>query len=366
MKLHRQPIFTLNARDNVMLEVTRNHLKLSTDVMHSEIQGAHIATQRVLMGKGVQYAKLKAALVPAADRNEAGFIFDSRLLESSAYGMEVAKAILPLLDRRTTQSVLCGDLIGNNQDLIFSLLQRFLVSRRALQFIHGTLLYCVYINNLSDSALQRLHEGLSAFSPYLGYLPGTFQTPGKTYLSTILVNKFLKCRDVVIMGHEDDRPNEENVNMAGWPFEEYGYRVCSLQEMYFALFLSYKIERAVYAGFEVDTEMSLNAISGCIVRLEDCTIQLDDAKHEYLMREKLGKLQKAGLEDLDRDQLAALIREKVAASYIYNLVFLDEYNVTKFDLMLEADRHDGGYPTRLVAALEYKPDEKTLRVITLY
>src|SRR5450759_4575498 len=107
LKPYSQPIFTLNARGNIMLEVMRDYFKLNSDVMHREIQGMHMETQRVLATKGIPYAQLKAALVPAADRNEAGFIFDSQQVESNSYGAEVAKAILPLLDRRTTQSVLC-------------------------------------------------------------------------------------------------------------------------------------------------------------------------------------------------------------------------------------------------------------------
>jgi hypothetical protein len=187
---------------------------------------------------------------------------------------------------------------------------------------------------LSDAALRHIHQHLSAFPAYVGYIPATFQTPAKTYLSNTLVNTFVKYGDVVIMGHEDDRPNEENVNMIGYPFDDYRYRVRSLQSSYYGLFLSYKVERAVYPGFEVDTEMSLNAISQHMIPLDGCAIQLDEAKHEYLKAEKRGKLQKAGIADLNRDQLAALIKGKIAASYIYNLTFLEEYNVVKFNLTL--------------------------------
>ena len=38
----------------------------------------------------------------------------------------------------------------------------------------------------------------------------------------------------------------------------------------------------------------------------------------------------------------------------------------KFNLMLEVERDEGGYPTRMTAALEYFPKDKVLRVITLH
>ena len=57
---------------------------------------------------------------------------------------------------------------------------------------------------------------------------------------------------------------------------------------------------------------------------------------------------------------------RITASYIYNLTFLEEHDVIKFNLIIAVPREDGGHPTRLTAALEYRPDEAALRVITLY
>ncbi len=359
-------IFTLNARDNIMLEVMRDQFKLTNPVVRRMIQGMHTETQRILASKGIAYTNLRSGLAPRVDCNEVGFIFDSQCIQSAWYGYEVARAYLPLLDKRTTQSVLCGDLLGDDQDLIFRILQVSLIPARSFTFMHGTLLYCVYINNLSNAALTKFHSELASHPAYIGYIPATFASRAKTYLSTTLVHAFLKHDAKVIMGHEDDQPNEENVNMAGYPFNEFGYQVLSLQSSYFDLFLGYKIERAVYRGFEVDTEMALNAVSEYVLPLEEFTVLLEEAKHKYLLGEKLGKLQKAGIADLDREDLAALIKAKIDASYIYNLVYLEAHDVIKFNLMLEIPRRDGGYPTKLMAALEYRPMEKTLRVITLH
>jgi hypothetical protein len=366
MKPYVQPIFTLNARGNVMLEVMRNYFKLTTAAMHREIQGLHLATQEVLQSKGIAYAQLKSGLVPIADRNEAAFIFDSQCIESSWYGLEVAKVTIPLFDKRSTQSVLCGDLIGDDQHLIFDILQESLVLARSFAFVHGTALYCIYVNNLSDVTLTTFHQALCKYQPYVGYIPTTFASRAKTYLSSILANTYLKHGTTIVMGHEDDRPNEENVNLVGYPFEEFGYHVASLQSNYSGLFLGYKIERPVFPGFEVDTEMSLNAVSANVLPIDDFAVELEEAKHNYLESQKLGKLEKAGVSDFDRIELAKLIRAKITASYIYNLAYLPDHEVIKFNVMLEIPRVDGGYPTRVLAALEYQPTRKNLRVITLY
>lgn len=362
---YSQTIFTIDARDNIMLEVMRDYFNLDTTAMHREIQQAHVETQRILEKKGIPYAKLKPALVPATNRNEAGFIFDSRKIDSGWYGYEVAKAILPLLNKQSTQSVLWGDLLGTDQQVIYEVLDEFMVLAQSFEFVHGSSLYCVYLNNLSEAALHNLDQQLTGFPPYLGYIPATFQTRAKTYLSTTVVNGFVKYRDVVIMGHEDDRSNDENLNIIGYPYEEFGYRVRSFQSNYFDLFLGFKVERAIFPGFEVDTEMSLNSVSNQIIPLSDCKVQLDETKHAYLKSEKLGKLHKAGVASLNHNELAQLIESKISASYIYNMTFLEEHNVIKFNLIVEVPRTDG-YPTRLLAALEYKPNEKVLKVITLH
>jgi hypothetical protein len=112
--------------------------------------------------------------------------------------------------------------------MIFSILEKSLVLSRSFEFVHGSALYCVYINNLSDTMLRKLHSELARFPAYVGFIPATFDSRAKTYLSTTLVHSFLKNGPRVIMGHEDDVPNEENVNIVGYPFEEFGYKVFSL------------------------------------------------------------------------------------------------------------------------------------------
>ena len=149
------------------------------------------------------------------------------------------------------------------------------------------------------------------------------------------------------------------------PLEEFDYRVASLQEMYFSIFLAFKIERPSFKGFQIDTELALNAISDEVALFEYFTVLLDEAKHGYLINEKLGKLKKAGLEAADREYIAALIQSQLSANYIYNLSYLEDHNVMKFNIMLEVQRSTG-YPTRMTAVLEYLPAKQVLRVITLH
>ena len=348
-----------------MLEVMRDHFKLSPKQMLQEITALHKQTIEVLHQKGIDYGSLRSGLAPVLKRHEAAFIFDSSAIKSSWYGREIFTKILALLEPASTHSLLCGDLLGRDQHFIFEVLRESLVLSRSLNFRHGTLLFAVYLNNLSEASLSRMHSGLSSYPAYVGHIPTTFGSRAKTYLSTCLANIGLKVQRQMVLGHEDDRSNNENVNLSALPFEDAGYRVLSLQESLAGLFLSFKIERPVFPGFEVDSEISLNAISEDVLSLEDCNVYIEPAKHGYLLTEKAGKLQKAKLADFSREDLQAVIQRKLGANYIYNMEFLEEYDVMKFSLMIEIEREDG-YPTRLAAAFEYLPMDRKVRLITLH
>jgi hypothetical protein len=361
-----ETIYTLNVRDHVMLPVIRDHFHLASASLHHEIRRLHQDTVLALRAKGVNYVDLRSGLTPAADKNEAGFIFDSTIAESGWYGPEVMSRILPLLDPRSTHSVLHGDLLGEDQRLIYEILSETMVLSKSLTFKHSALLFCVYINNLSDTALARLHEELSSYAPYKGYIPATFASRAKIYLSSTLGGAFLKFGSQVLLGHEDDRPNEENVNLSPYPFERHGYNVLSIQSTNYSLFLTFKIERPVFDPNEDDASFSINSMSSAIIPLNECSVLLEDAKYGYLATEKLGKLAKAGLASLGRDQLTAILKAKITSNYIYNLTYMVEHDVMKFNVMLEVSHPGGGYPTRLIAALEYIPEDRLVRVITLH
>jgi hypothetical protein len=358
-------IFTINSRSYVMLEVMRDHFGIIAQRMRREIQALQRELIAILNSKGINYDELRAALVPRMDRQEAAFIFDSTAFESGHYGRETFNHVLPLLESRSTQSILVGDLLGNDQRLIFEILRESIILSRSFTFKNSTLLYCVYINNLSDTALQCLHQGLATCQAYLGYIPTTFGSRAKIYVSMSVCGFIVKKGKTLIVAHEEDRPNSENINITIYPLEDFGYKVASLQSLYFSIFLAFKIERPTFKGFEIDTELSLNAISDQVALFDDFNVILDEAKHGYLINEKLGKLKKAGLVAADREYIEALIQSQLSANYIYNLTYLDEHDVMKFNIMLEIQRTDG-YPTRMTAALEYLPDKQTLRVITLH
>lgn len=362
-----ETIFTLDARDNIYLDVVKDMFSLDESKIYAEINGTFDDCVSVLSKKKINYQDLKSALIPS-NRNEIAFVFDTLQIENAWYGLPVMSAILPLLDKQSSNSVLVGDYIGGNHmtDRLHSTFFESIKPVRQIDYQHHSQFYIVYINNLSDKMVETLNNGLKSFNPYIGYFDLTYSSFIKTYISTILVRLFLKNKTTIIQGHEDDRSNDENQNVSGYPFEENGYTCKSIQSMYYSLFLSYKIERQVFDGFQSDTTFSINAITENVFDIADFKLLVEEKKLPYLLKAKADNMERAGITNLTIEEIETLIKEKISSNYIYNMTFLQDHGTLKFNILIETTRTDSNKPFKLTVGLEYKPAVKTLRLITMF
>jgi len=60
-----------------------------------------------------------------------------------------------------------------------------------------------------------------------------------------------------------------------------------------------------------------------------------------------------------------LIFKKMKQSYLYNLEYLEEYNVPKFNISLDLDTIDGR-KKKVVVSIRYNVESKQLQLITMY
>lgn len=361
-----RPIWTLDARDNIYLEVVTEYFKMTNSQSRDLIQYTHRELLAILARKRVDYNALRAALTPSTKRLEYAFIFDSAKVDYWHYGIGIAEHVLPLLDKRTTCSILTGDLLGLDQSTRLQLVLNYARPDKRTQISGRVEPYCIYINNLTDRMAQSLIAGLDKYPPFIACIPATYSSPVKDYISSTVGWSYVKTGRTMICAHEDDVSNEEDVNNPDWPLSSHGYRAISIQETYANLFLSYKIERRVLAGLESDTEFALLSISESPIPLQGLRIDVSEAKLDYLRSAKEGNMKLAGLNSLTGSQLAELISSKISQNYIYNLRFLNEHEVSLFNIIIEIHVENRTVPVKMMAALEYRPHESLLRLVTLF
>jgi len=364
----RKIIYTLNARDNVMLEVARDYSEIGPVRMNHEIQGILATTEKILANKEIKYSNLKTALMPNGTRREIALAFDSQRIDDDWYGLPIYKALIPLFSKQSSHSILAGDFLAFNyrQDLLHEVFTESVQLIREINWLHSNQFFIVYINNLSDKMIKTIHEGLKSFEPYVGYADMTFASRFKLLLSTMLVNDCIKYKDIVLIGHGDDLDSNEDVNMCRYPWEDFGFRCHSLQDMHFGVLLSCKIERPVFKGFEADTEFSLNAVDPDPMPLAEFEICIAEEKLGYLATNKAGTLKSMGLLTGNLPELNKMIAAKISSNYIYNMTYDEKHDIRKFNIILEINPTDGAPPKRVVVALQYIPQKRSLRLITLY
>lgn len=358
-------LWTLDGRDNVLLDVMQLSLDLTASEMHTELTRAHAHVIDQLASQSVKYADLRYALVPRQKRVERAFVFDNTPSGAYTRARETILAALP--GKELTCSILSGDLMIENQALGFWLLKKHLVqlTPRALPR-HTTAMYCVYINNLTPATATLVDELCSGSSEYLGYIDATYSTQAKDWLSTTVFTSYVKSGTTYVSPHEDDIEEPGGFNLPGWPVESTRTRSVSIQSMYFDLFLSYKIERRTIPG-ERDTSHALSAISATPMNLVGFTVSIDERKLQYIAKHGGGGFEAATLARYTADQIAEIIRQKIASNYIYEMEVkrLETGVVRKFNIMLEFPR-DEADPVRMQATLEYIPQQQQLRLITLF
>jgi hypothetical protein len=353
-------IHTLDARANIFLEVMTDYLGLSEPQVFAQVRGMAVTLQNILAAKGLSYADLKPALVPSSTREERAFVFDGGL-SGSMYGKDAIESTLPLLGRESTHSILAGDWIAET-----TIFQQAILASPSVQ-ASETLLshrfvgtpFVILLNNLSMAQAEAIRLGLQAkSSSFVGALNLNLASPLKGILAGMLVRDLIKHRSIVLCRHEDDRPDSYDGNITLYDLEGLGFAVRSVPSLLYGVLLSYKVERPPLPN-ERDRDFLCNAMSPAPVRLVDMDVQVDAAKLAYLRRSKAGSLKAAGLEAAGTTELADQIKARIGQGYVYSLSRSDS-GLMKFSMLMEF------HEARYTCAFEYRPNEKTLRLITFF
>lgn len=358
-------IFTLDARGNVLLPVIVKTFDLNNKEYAKMVSNAFEEFENKLSEKSITYDKLKSALIPVhKDKYEVAFVFDSTSIDSSWFGYDVFEQILPALNKDSTCSILCGEIIADNLplDIVYKIMFSDIKQFHATSFRHPTQYFVVYINNLTESHKEAIITKLKRYIPFIGYVDTTFASYFKSLISRSLVHLCIKHKNIIILSHEDDLDDSQNVNNCGYSFEKYGFKYISIKEMYFSLFLSYKIE-SVMADVE-DLNYSMWSIAPNY-KPSTFNVHVDERKIEYLNRDKSELMKKLGLKSYTAKEIEELIKYQLDKTYFYNLEYLEGYSIPKFNVSLELET-TSKEKRKVVVALKYSNQKNAFELITMY
>lgn len=373
MKKNNGTIFTFNTSDSVLYPVIKSYFQLSDQQVYNSIWCDFELLQKRLLDKKVCYTKLKGALIPNQDKNkyEMCFIFDSNQIHNTNYGRYIFEKLIPLLDKESTYSILCGDYINispNEREFQASLkliLEEVISYCNVSEYKSSEQYFLVYFNRLTEAQRTKIIEGLTGFSWFTGFVDVTYSSIFKSYISKILCHLCIKCQRQIIASHPSDYLDAENFNLCDYPYIENGFNFVSINEGSYGSFLSYKIETEF--PDKEDISFSFNALFPKFDSYEKIQLNIiDDKWNKYLIDKEKGKgriLETLGYTQIDRNKFIKDIFKKIQCNYLYNLT-RNKYNSLIFNVCIELETIKGNI-RRTTVALKYLPDTGEMQIVTI-
>lgn len=368
-------IYTFNNVGNVLYTVTKNSFQMSDKQVYDMIQQEFLKMNERLSQKGIEYEKLKKALIPNTEksRHELCLVFDSTLIEAWHYGQAIFEKVIPVLDKSSVYSILSGNYIDiyegkkDSQNLLYQAMRETLTECNISNFADTAQYYLVYFSNIGNEEINRIINELSKFPEFYGYAYLDHSSLFKSYLSKILISECIKYKNYIISSHPCDYPDIENIKMRPYPYVENGFLFLSINEESFDPFLHYKIESVV--PDKEDLSFCFNALFPKFDTIEKLKVVISDSKYyDYLITGKTGKggiLSSLGFDETNKAQFEKEVYERIQKNYIYNLDYLAEYNVYKFNICIELNKNDGGV-RKTTVAFKYLCESGEIFLVTFF
>lgn len=366
LKTENKKIHMLNARNNIIMTVI-NKVNKGLNIFE-EINNEFTIFLDMLENKGIEYSKLSRALIPSRDEDkyEYAFVFNSTYFNDKTmfYGEKIMNKILSIINKESTQSILAGDYIkiqGVNENSLRNLFLEKIEYINKCDYLHNNEYYIVYINNITKKQLNDMIGDLKNESYFVGVMNLKYTSGIKQYLSYILCQICIKYKNKVILPHFIDRDDKENYKEQGYAYKENGFDIISINQMYYELFLAYKIPNGIKD--EEDLKFSYNLLTYITPKYEKIKVIIDERKLKYLMTKKTDDMKTLGLLNVTKEELEKKILINIYNNYIYNIE-KNEFGDLKFNVLIEL--FENSERKNALISLKYIPEKNELKLITMY
>ena len=362
-------IYSINTEDYALYPTYKSFFAMSDEMVYNMINDDFNDLKELLRKKGIDYLKLKSALIPNQDKenNEVCLVFDTCFIDDCYYGMEIFSKLIPLFNKESTFSVLSGDYIdilykNNSEDILHQMFEKSITIIKDSTYKYHNHFYLVYINNCCKTQFRAILDGLNDYRAFVGYAVINNSSPFKMYLSAIIKSTFIKAKKAIIMPHESDRSDEANCNILNYPFEINDFNVISINEEKYYIFLGYKIETS-----NPDTDdicFSINALLPQFTSLEKMEFIIYEEKWNYINQSENGKGNiMNSIKELSKEEFTELVYQQIRSNYIYRLD-RNDYGALMFNVFIELPTRNG-HIRKTTIALKYDPQYNKLFLTTI-
>lgn len=361
---------TINARHSQIFHWIFDRVGGDALAFRDEMQREAEYIRQLLSAGGVDYDDLKSALIPTREGLQAVFLYDWWEDPSWNYAVAFASAYLPHLRSSLKTSMRHGDLLDRNREtgelMPLEQLKRMLVQPDPREVSWATQ-YAVYFNNLNQSDIDSLDSALATNPRYMGYIDVSFRSAVRDYLDWTVAPEWVLNGKRVILSHGGDDPFVDSQNPMGFDFEENGFSVTSLVDVYFTAFMNYKVESSSTDAAREDRLLNLAAVTGQLIDIESTDVHVHpDKLDKYLLRDKnkLKLMTSIGLETVTPAGLADIIKQKIELSYLCDLRFAPD-GTPVFAVPMEFEKPDATLTRRRIS-LKYDPTQGRISLVTMY
>lgn len=365
-------IYTFNARDFLLYPAARDFYKLSDEDVYNMISADFNILKQRLDTKDIPYDSLKRALVPNQDKKkyETCFVFDTNQMEQDDYARAVFEKVLPVMDKKSTYSILYGDYVDilrdveDSQIILRDSMNEVLTRCHSSKYQYSGQYFLIYVNSMTGNQRWEIVKCLLPYPWFLGFADVTYGSKFKSYISCILSCAYVKYKNYIIGAHPSDYPEDTDENEEDYLFRDNGFRFISMNEDSFGAFLTYKIETE--APDETDVSFSFNALFPKFNSLKKLKLTISDGRWGYLNDSEKGKngiLRVLDYGEQNIDEFLRDIYKKICANYIFNLE-MNSYGVLKFNVCIETPTINGTR-RKTTVALKYFPESGEMEVLTV-
>lgn len=327
----------INSRDTVIFDVLEN----VGGNFFNDLHDIDKIMKEKLKVENIKYSELKSILSPG-NKGDIAFIFDFTKIEVSDYGEYILNLLMPYLQNNNF-CYLHGDYCIYSSSLSERKFKIEELKKSLYEEYNGftdpSSYYIVYITNIGLENAKTINKYLKGKEvSYVGFSELNLNSLFKTILSTVLLQAFIKCNNIIIEASPDVEYIEKNEYPNFVYLKNYDYKFLNINSDYYNIFLEYRIPSIINQN-DKDLYYSLKYLNEDVNYnlIRELNIIITDDKILYLLNEKNYIMSKWNLKDIGdiRQFLTTKIEESLFVGEIFDLEVIDEYNTYKFNIYIE-------------------------------